>query len=168
MSDVPVVPGRSDPPSIDIYSRSKAHEISGKDPSFEYQYFSTDPKHPTSYVGNRLRRHEIGDQSVGYTMVDPWEVVHDNEVQQGKKRADDGKGTDTTVRHADLILCRTPKANAGRYQAINDLRADRSQKMLASGERRGDKFASTKARVRVGYAEDGAHDAGVHDTLNGA
>ena len=117
MSETPVVPGRSDPPSIDIYSRSKAHEISGKDPDFEYQYFSKDPKHPTSYVGNRTRRHEIGDQSVGFCMVDPWEVVHDTEVQQGKKRADDGK-VDSTVTHADLVLCKTPKANARTARAV--------------------------------------------------
>jgi hypothetical protein len=164
MSDVPVVAPRNDPPKVDIYSRSRAHEIEGKNPGFHYEYFSQDPKHP-SYVGNRLRKHEIGDPQAGYAMVDAWEVVHDGEVQQGRKRADDTKGVDTTVTHGGLILCRTPKENHAKYQAINDRRSEQSQRMLTAGEKSGNRFVSLRTRVAAGFGEDGVHETSTSDLL---
>lgn len=115
----PVVPDRNDAPTTDVYSRSRAEQISGKNPGFEYQYFSTQPNHP-QYFGKKLQRHEIGDERIGYQLVEPWERVEAGTVTQGVKRADDTKGVDTTITHGDMILCRTPKANHAKYGATEE------------------------------------------------
>src|SRR5215204_7654272 len=101
------VPSRNDAPSgLDLHARSQAHEIAGRDPGFAYEYKSSDPGHP-QYFGHFLKRREIGNAVAGFTFVDPWELVHQGEVDQGRKRADDTKGVDTKVTHGTMVLMRT-------------------------------------------------------------
>lgn len=159
---VPVVPSRKDPPAgVDIYSRSRANEIQGKNPGFRYEYASVLPDHP-QYVGNKLKRHEIGDASVGYCMCDPWEVVPEADVAQGKKRADDTKGIDTAVTHGNLVLIRTTADNHARYEEIKRRKAEQKPK---EGIR--SKYASLRVGLHTGFGEDGAAEASIDDVQNG-
>ena len=161
----PVVPERNDAKTVDIYSRSRANEISRKDPGFVYEYFSRDPKSP-SYVGKKLQAHEIGGEVTGFAMVDPWEVVDAATVEQGQKRPDDTKGIDTTVTHGEDILCRTPVANHAKYGAIED----RKQRFIDDKFRGEEATLRSGSRVRsfvsTGFAEDGAHSRNVSAILD--
>lgn len=167
MSDVPVVAARNDAASgIDVYSRSKAHEIQGKDPAFHYEYFSTDPAHP-QYVGERLKKHEIGNPAAGFCMVDPWEVVKEKDVIQGAKRADDTKGLDSTVTHGKMVLCRTPKGNRAKYDEINRRKAEAVALAAARQQKTYGGVVRARAAVHTGFAEDGAGDANFDDVRAG-
>lgn len=156
------VPSRNDAPAgLDLHARSLAHELSGQDPAFYYEYKSTDPKHP-QYFGNYLKRREIGSQVTGYTFVEPWELVHQGEgVEQGRKRADDTKGVDTRVTHGSMVLMRTPKANASKTHQMNDLMVDIQGKALHSNERKQIEQTRYGAQVFSGTLADGAINASV-------
>jgi len=127
--------GRSDAPAgMEVYAESRAYQLRNQDPSFHYQWASKDPAHP-QYVGNYLRRREIGNQATGYTIQDPWEVVQEGTVEQGRKRADDGKAVDTSVTNGSLVLIRTPKANAERAHFLNDRMCVVQDAALLKGDR---------------------------------
>ncbi len=143
----PIVPGRNDAPAgINVYSVSKAQELAGRNPDFEYQWVSKHPDHP-QHVGNYTQARELGNQLTGYVMQDPWEVVTRGEgVEQGRKRADDGKGVDTTVTHGSMVLIRTPKVNAEKARYIADRYVDRQADARAAGERQ----TAMNGNVRLG------------------
>lgn len=157
MSNVPTVAGRNDPPKgLDVYARSRAHELSRQDPKFDYQYVSRDPKHP-QFVGNYLKPREIGNPIAGYVMLDPWEVVHEGETeQQGRKRADDGKPVDTTMTHGSMIMVRTPKANAEKARLMNDRITEKQSAAMSDGERSRTETVLYGAKVYHGNGESGA------------
>jgi hypothetical protein len=137
-----------------------AHELAGQDPAFAYEYKSADPQHP-QYFGRYLKRREIGNQVVGYTFVEPWEVVHQGEVEQGRKRADDTKGVDTKVTHGSLVLMRTPRANADKERLMNDRKVDYQDKALKAGERQSIERTRYGAQVFTGDGQSGADNAQV-------
>lgn len=168
MSDVvPVVAARNDTRSgVDVYARSKAHEIQGRDPGFEYEYFSTDPTHP-SFVGERLKKHEIGNPVAGFCMVDPWEVVKSTDVVQGAKRPDDTKGLDSTITHGKMVLCRTPKANRAKYDEINRRKAEAVAMATARQQKSYGGVVRNTVSVHTGFAEDGAGGASFDDVRAG-
>ena len=155
------VPSRNDAPAgLDIHSRSMAHEIAGRTPGFAHEYKSADPRHP-QYFGNYLKRREIGNAVAGYTFVEPWEVVHQGEVEQGRKRADDTRGVDTKVTHGSLVLMRTPEANAAKERAMKDRMVEIQSAALHANERQ--QIGQTRFGVQVssGDATSGAFDAPV-------
>ncbi len=163
MSNVPLVPGRNDVPSgIDVYSRSRAHELAGQDPKFEYQYVSKNPDHP-NWVGNYTQQRELGNPVSGYVLMEPWEVVQraPGQVAQGAKRADDTKGVDTTMTHGSLILIRTPKENAVKARFIADRMTELRSVSLDAGERAQSGYTRYGAKVFSGNGESGAHAAPV-------
>src|SRR3954468_18217347 len=146
MPEAQTVPARKDPKKVDIYSRSRAMELSGQDPAFEYRQYSPDPKNP-GYIGKKLVPHEIGDQTIGFCMVDAWEVVRPNEVKQGAKGAADSTGNLTgAVTNGDLVWAKTPKENFAKYDAIEKRRQERTAKSLR-GERAGNKLVSSKIAI---------------------
>jgi len=120
---------------MEVYAESRAYQLRNQDPKFAYQWASKDPAHP-QYVGNYLRRREIGNQATGYSIQDPWEVVQEGAVEQGRKRADDGKPVDTTVSNGSLVLIRTPKENAERASYLNEKMCDIQDSALLKGERK--------------------------------
>jgi hypothetical protein len=155
------VPSRNDAPAgLDLHARSMAHEIAGRDPGFVYEYKSTDPKHP-QYFGNYLKRREIGNQVAGFTFVEPWELVRQDDVEQGRKRADDTKGVDTRVTHGSMVLMRTPKANADKAHLMNERVVNMQSASLAAGEK--NQIERTRYGVKVfsGDMTSGAVDATV-------
>jgi len=155
------VPSRNDAPAgLDLHAQSRAHELSGKDPNFHYEYKSLDPKHP-QYFGNYLKQREIGNQVAKYVFVDPWEVVHQGEVEQGRKRADDTKGVDTKVTHGSMVLMRTPKANAEKVHLMNDRMVNIQSAALHSNERNQIEQTRFGAQVFSGDVTSGAHAAPV-------
>lgn len=158
------VPVRKDPAKIDIYSRSQADQIAGRDPAFEYEYFSDNPEHP-SFIGDRLKRHERGSPAAGYVMVEPWQVVHQGEVQQGKKRADDSAGVDTKVTHGKLILCKLPKAEHVKYGIMHERALGAQAARLTQVNRSGGGLVGMKETMTMGTMETGAELANVGEML---
>lgn len=155
------VPSRNDAPSgLDLHARSMAHELAGRDPGFVYEYKSSDPLHP-HFFGNYLRRRELGNQVSGYVFVEPWELVSQGEVEQGRKRADDTKGVDTKVTHGSLVLMRTTAENARRSHLITDRMVDIQGSALAANERQQMGQTRFGAQVFSGNMESGAHAAPV-------
>jgi hypothetical protein len=119
------------------------------DPRFDYEWFHTDPTHP-SYVGKRLVAHEIGDASVGYAVVEPWQVVHrDNDPGLALRNPKDDQGApiDTVWRNGHHILCRTPKANAAKYAQVHDARVELNGRDLYAGQKQQFGVHGTKAVV---------------------
>lgn len=154
-----VVPSRSDPKrGYSVYGESRANQIRGMQPGFAYQWFSTDPKHP-QYVGNRTRQHEIGNPRTGFLMVEPWEVVDMKTVVQEGKRADQGKGVDSTVKNGSLIFCRLPEYEHGKYEHVNKAVCDLKMQPLTDGERGGGSGAHISTRVQMGSSTDQAPSA---------
>ncbi len=159
MPDAPVVAPRKDARKVDIYSRSRGNELLKRDDGFEYVLKPRDPKHPDS-VFKKLSPHEIGDQSIGFAMVDAWEVVREGTAKQGAKRADDASGSlDGAMGHGDQIWIRTPKENYAKYEAIESLKIARQAKAINAGERVRNSGVTSKAIAHTGYAEDGADRA---------
>jgi hypothetical protein len=172
--DAPVA-RRNDPPTgVDVYSQSRAFEISGRDPNAVYEWASVDADHPQS-AWLKLQRQEIGGGSaIGpdgkpcYAMVEPWTVVPAGEVVQGKQRADGPRTPfDTAVRNGRMVLLKTSKENAAKYEAINAMKADGYSRQLTDGVRGGSSGVTTKIRGHIGTAESGAERASVNDVLNG-
>lgn len=164
MPEAQVAP-RKDAKKVDIYSKSRGNELSDRDPNFHYALKPRDPKHPDS-VQKKLVRHEIGDQSIGFAMVDAWEIVRPGEAKQGSKRADDSSGSlDGAEGHGDQVWIKTPLANYAKYEAIEALRLARQEKSMRVGERAGNRLVSSKAIVHTGYAEDGAHEVNTTNLL---
>ncbi len=128
--DAPTVPKRNDPAALEPYAKSQATKAENQDPNFAYEWFREDQ------LELKLHRHEIGSQSTGYLMVEPWEhVTQDQGIALGRGPASDGKPLDTRVRKGDLWLCRTPKDNHAKYARIeheNDALIDRR---LSGGQR---------------------------------
>ena len=146
MSQAPIA-GRNDAATgLDVYATSRANELQGRNPEFAYEWKSKDPAHP-QYAGNYLKRRERGNQIAGYVLLDPWEVVTDGQVDQGRKRADDGKSVDTSTTHGSMILMRTPIANAEKERAMNERMTDIQSKALEAGER--DSIGKTLCGARV-------------------
>jgi hypothetical protein len=167
MDSAPTVPKRNDPPKgVNVYSRSRAEEISGKDPNCHYEWASTNPDHP-QYAGKKLRRHEIGGPG-NYAMCEPWEIVPSDEIEQGRKRADESKRFDTATRNGSLVLLKTSKENAALYETVNNNAASGYTKGLAQGHHGGTPgYTRTKVRAEVGNMETGAERAEFEDVLNG-
>ena len=161
MPTAPVVPGRNDvPEGIDLYSRSRAGELSGQNPEFAYQYVSKDPKHPM-YVGRYLKPRELGNAVAGYMVAPAWEVAKHGDVQQGQKRADDTKGVDSTVTHGDMILIRCPKAQAEKEAWMVKRISEINSAELAQNERRQIEQTRYGTQVYYGDGTSGAHAAPV-------
>lgn len=113
-----IVPKRKDPKKVDIYSRSKAFELAGRDPGCKYQWMSTDQGNP-SYYGKFTRKHEVGNNATGFAVAEPWEFVSSVEgVTAGKARDDQGKPVDTAMRNGDLVLMKTSADNYENYLEI--------------------------------------------------
>jgi hypothetical protein len=153
------VPERIDPKKLGLRSESLGAEISGKDPSFHYEWKSMEPNHP-QYVEKYLRPYEIGRADVGFFPVAAWEVVKNEDVIQGKKRADDGKGVDTTTRHGRTVLCRLPNSEWVKHETIDRLIDGAQSKMLAPARQDGS-HVSVRGGVVAGNTEDGALDASI-------
>lgn len=127
---VPVVPPRNDPKALEPYGKSRALELAGRDPGFEYQWFRKDQL-PTKTVP-----HEIGRPDVGYLMVDAWEVVHKTKgLEQGRSRDDAGKPVDTVMTNGELVLCRLPKSEFAKYAVIDRKTDELISKRLTGGEK---------------------------------
>ena len=156
MPTAPVVPGRNDvPEGIDLYSRSRAGELSGQNPEFAYQYVSKDPKHPM-YVGRYLNKRELGNAVAGYMVAPAWEVArHGDGVQQGAKRADDTKGVDSTITHGDMILIRCPKAQAEKEAWMVNRISEITSTELAQNERKQIDETRYGVQVQMGNGETG-------------
>lgn len=166
---VPVVPKRNDPPAgVSVYSKSKAHEIAGKDPDFDYEYKEARDATNPGYVENYLHKQEITDGQGNFVTLDPWIPVEVKEVKQGSKRADDSAGVSTQVRHGTGILCKTPIKNRQAREWLEANRNEQSRRALVGGERTGDRFVNLRGRVALGTADDRAHDADITDMLQGA
>ena len=161
----PIVAERNDSPEgINVYAKSKAHELSEQDPNFSYQYVSLREDHP-QFVERYLKPREIGNPVAGFITLDPWEIVRKGEVVQGQKRQDDTKGIDTKVTHGSLTLIRTPKANANRARLMDERMTEMTSKALSTNER-GIAPGNIRYGVQVyhGNGESGAGDA----TINSA
>lgn len=156
-----LAPDRIDPKKLGLRSESEGSIISGKDPDYEYEFKSMDPTHP-QYVEKYTRPHEIGQPGVGFFTVAAWEVVNSKEdpASQGRKRADDSKGVDTTVRHGKGVLCRLHKSEHQKYAAMDRLKDDATMKMLLPSRTDGS-HVSTRGGVVVGSTADGALDASI-------
>ena len=138
-----VVPPRNDMAAAPVDASSRGHELDNKDPAFEYQFVSSDPKHP-QYVGRYLysKRVEVpkknpkDDQEVLY--AEPWTVVHatdDPMLKQGLRRADAGSPLDTVVKNGSQFLIKTPKANAAISRRAHDVEVEiNAAKMKMSKE----------------------------------
>lgn len=112
-----VVPPRNDFESDELYRNSRATELQGRDPDYQYESFSTDPESP-SYVGRRLVPHERGNQASGFVMVGPWTVVHsqtDATVRALDPRSDQGKPIDTVARYGRQVVCKLHKKEFAKY-----------------------------------------------------
>ncbi len=155
------VPDRIDPKKLGLREESVGAEISGKDPSFHYEWKSMDPAHP-QYVEKYLRPYEIGRQGVGFFTVAAWEVVKNDEIIQGKKRADDGKGVDTTTRHGRTVLCKLPKSEWIKHETMDRL-IDEAQSTMLRPAHSGDRHVAIRGGVVSGSTLDGAHDANIMD-----
>lgn len=133
--DVPTVPARTELKKVTLERNSRALELQGRDPRFVYQAFSTEPDHP-SYIGKRLRRHEIGDQFSGFATVEPWEICQDalnEKVAALDPRTDQGQKIDSTLRYGRQIVCRLPVEEFAKYEAVDTARSKRmSEQIYAS------------------------------------
>lgn len=150
------VPPRNDQKKVEVYARSRASEISGKNPDSHYEWKSTDPKSP-GYYGKYTSKHEIGNDLSGYAMAEAWEFCSNKDgLEPGRPRDDTGKPIDTAMRHGDLVLMRTTKDNKAVYDEI-DRRTDevKSKRLRAGDDERvqgaNGGSASYRARVGVGY-----------------
>lgn len=140
-----IVPPRNDPKALEPYARSKALELQGRDPEFEYQWFRPDQ------LSEKLSRHEIGNQFTGFLMVDPWEVVDTTQgVTQVRTRDDAGRGVDTTMTNGDLVLCRTPRANHAKYAVIEQRMDEKIDQRLAGGQAHNFGYGTTFKTRTVG------------------
>lgn len=128
------VPPRNDLKKVEVYGRSRAFELAGRDPDGHYEYKSLDPANP-SYYGKFQHRHEVGDAQSGFAIAEPWEFVSSKDgVTTGRPRDDQGKPVDTAMRNGDLVLMRTSKDNAAVYEEIDRLKALAQTKQLAADE----------------------------------
>lgn len=118
----PVFPDRDAWKRVELTRNSRADELQGREPGYHYEYFSEEADHP-SYVGSRLRRHEIGDQRVGYKVVEAWETCKSTDVHQADARTDQGKPVDGLERRGRKILCRIPLSEYAKYEAVDKRRA---------------------------------------------
>lgn len=128
-----VAPPRNELPKVELSRNSRASELQGRDPAYHYEYFAADPSdsdHP-SYIGSKLRDHEIGDEQVGYAVVKAWEVCSaKGPTVPVDPRTDQGKPVDTTIRKGRSVLCRIPKAEHAKYQAVENARIEARSKGL--------------------------------------
>lgn len=123
--------------------------IDNKDPRFHYEWFSTDPSHP-SYAGRKRVKHEIGDSVVGYVVCDAWEVVHaetDPGLELRNPRDDQGKPVDTVARLGDMVMLRTPIENHAKYVRIHDAKVAANSRELTAGSK--ENFSGATAMTRV-------------------
>lgn len=106
-------PPREDIQESPVDLRSRGFEIDNKDPNFDYQFFSSDPKHP-QYHGNARRPRRLPNGEV----MAPWVYVTDDndQVRQGHTRTDQGAGVDTAYRNGSMVLMKTPKTETAKYQ----------------------------------------------------
>ena len=166
-----VVAERVDPRKVGLYSESQSHKLAGRHPDYVYERKATDESHP-DYVGKYLRPHEIGDTTVGFLEVGPWEIVHrddkDHNAKLLRKRADDGKDVDTTIQHGKLILCRIHKSEFQKYQLIDRLRDEARSKMLSADRASFGRGATMKGGVSTGAMADGHADVDAHEIINRA
>jgi hypothetical protein len=154
----PVVPGRNDvPEGMEIHARSRAGELSGHDPGYQYQWASKDPRSP-QYVERYLRDREIGSPVAGYYTAPAWELAKPGQVKQGGgKRADDGNPVDTTLTHGDLVCIRTTRKNWEREQHMKDRVVEAQAAGLASNDRKQMDQTRYGVQVYTGDATSGAH-----------
>lgn len=160
---------RNDPKKVGLRSESEAFKLQGNDPDFHYERKPLDPSHP-GYVGKYLRRHEIGNQSVGYLTVEPWEVVErkDSNHPALRKRADEGKDLDTTVQHGGQILVRIHKREYEKYKLIDRLNDEARSKMLRADRHVHGRGAVSHGGLEVGTEASGAADVSPKDILDRA
>lgn len=117
-TETPTVPKRKDPKKVEVYARSRAFELAGRDPNCRYQWMSKDPSNP-SFYGKFTRKHEIGNPATGYAQVDAWEFVSSTDgVTMGRPRDDQGKPIDTALHNGDLVLMKTAAENHEAYAEI--------------------------------------------------
>ncbi len=131
---------RNDLASDAVYANTRAAELTGSDPDYVYQRFTTDVDSP-GYIGHRLRRHEYGKPGA-YVMVGPWQQcneITDPSVKAVEQRTDQGHPIDTVQRHGRQITCRIHKNEFAKY-------AKADETYLANRER--DLFAADKIRGR--------------------
>lgn len=153
MAKPKTVPGRTPIKKVQLSRNSRALELEGREPGFHYEYFSTEKGHP-SYIGNKLTRHEIGNQASGYAVVEPWEVVQDataSKVAPLDPRTDQGKSVDTTRRKGTQVLCRIPIAEHAKYNAVHDGYCDVMERQLyATSRQREENVAVTETTSESG------------------
>lgn len=131
-------PPRTPLKKVELTRNSRALELQNREPGFHYESFSLEPDHP-SYIGKKLTRHEIGDQSVGYAVVEPWQVCSstiNEKVRQLDPRTDQGAPIDGTVRYGRQITCRLPDEEFAKYTAVDEARQkQRGQSLFGSPDR---------------------------------
>jgi hypothetical protein len=156
----PTVPKRKDPAALEPYAKSQSTRAENQDPRFQYEWFRIDQ------LEEKLRRHEIGDQTTGYLMVEPWEHVTDDQgIVTGRGPAADGKPLDTRIRKGDLWLLRTPKENHAKYARIEQIRDGLITDRLVKGERH-TVGKNSRIQTRVVGGHDGL-DADVNNMAFG-
>lgn len=150
---VPVFAAKNElPPTVLVRERP---ELEGRSPDRHYEWASLNPDHP-SYVGNKLKKQALGDESVGWCTADAWEVVqHANDPALALRNASDdsGKPLDTTVRDRSHILISTTKENAKKYQDVHRAKCKANQEVSRGREQFGD-HVSTKRSVVQGENVD--------------
>lgn len=146
----PLAPRNELKPTVFVKERPELFRL---DPAFHYEWFATDPKHP-SYVGRVLSQEPIGDDRIGWTVAEPWEAVSDATDPAVKLlgiRDDQGKGIDTVRRRGAKVLMRTTHENAAKYRDKHDRVVDFMASRLTSMS-----SDHPGTRQRVSYDESAA------------
>lgn len=108
-------PARQELAESPVDLTSRGYEIDNKDPNFDYQFCSSDPKHP-QFFAKMARPHRIGQEG---PMLPGWQFVTDDtdpNLHQGNVRSDQGQGVDTAYRNGSMVLMKTPKKNTQVYR----------------------------------------------------
>ena len=129
--DIETVAPRNDPKPLEPYAKSQATKVSGARPGFTQHWFRPEQ---LEGLGSKLRPHEIGNEHVGFFMVDGWTVVENKDVKLERGMASAGKPTDTMVTNGELILCETPTENFSKYAIIEAKMDALIDRRLSQGE----------------------------------
>lgn len=150
------VPKRVDVRPTGLFRNTQALHLDGRDPNFEYQYFTQDAKSP-AYIGKRLKPHMYGN-GPNKIWIEPWEQCHsqtDAQVRSMDPRTDQGAKVDTLERFGDQqILCRIPKSEFAKYAQADDANDKEKERQLMEPDRHRAQHASMTAVVAKGDLDE--------------
>lgn len=158
------VPKRVDVKPQGLIRNTGQVDLYDRDPDFEYQSFSTDPKSP-AFVDRFTRPHLYGEGQSWCQWMQPWEVVNSQTDRTRASQATAAQGTPVDTRQrgpGDQLVCRMPKSEHAKYMQTDRANAaERSKELLRPDSQRGDK-ASLTTVVREGEVEmaDALREAG--------